>query len=74
MSEASKNLATKNQVEFALDKRQKEMEYKNFKHLICINFIGKSYFGNDESQNYLIFQPVLTLFQTFCGTVDKNLG
>ena len=50
------------------------MEYKNFKHLICINFIGKSYFGNDESQNYLIFQPVLTLFQIFSGIVDKNLG
>ena len=31
------------------------------------SFIGQSYFNNDESQNYLIFQPTYKATTTFSG-------
>ena len=37
-------------------------------------FVGKKYFDSDESQNYLIFQPVFKFFQIFSGAVNKILG
>ena len=52
------------------------MEIKKIKRLQTFDlryFIGKSYFDDDWSQNYLIFQLVFTCFQTFGGTVDKIL-
>ena len=30
-------------------------------------FIGQSYFGNDGSQNFLIFQPIYKTYTTFAG-------
>ena len=37
-------------------------------------FIGKRYYHDDESQNYLIFQPVFKYFQMFSGAFDTILG
>lgn len=36
-------------------------------------FIGKRYFDDDESQNYLIFQPVFDSFEILSGTIDKTI-
>ena len=33
-------------------------------------FIGQSYFNNDGSQNYLIFQPIYKTITTFSGLTD----
>ena len=37
-------------------------------------FIGKNYFEDDGSHNYLIFQPVFDYFQIFSSIVCKMLG
>ena len=37
-------------------------------------FIGKSYFDDNGSQNYLIFKSVSKYFQIFSGIVNKILG
>ena len=29
--------------------------------------VGKNYFNNDRSQNYLIFQPICNAFTMFAG-------
>lgn len=66
---ASKNLATKRQVENALDWGDKNREkIRNFKHLS--DFVGKSYFDDVGSQNYLI-QQVFKYFKIFSVTIDN---
>ena len=40
-----------------------ESEFKKLKTLDLIYFIGKSYFEEDGTQNYLIFQPIRRYFQ-----------
>ena len=40
-----------------------ESEFKKLKTLDLIYFIGKSYFEEDGTQNYLIFQPICRYFQ-----------
>ena len=59
MGEASKNLATKNQVETALYVRDKNREN-----------------DENESQKYLISQPVFKYFQIYTDiiVIDKMLG
>ena len=75
MAETSKNLATKNPVETAIDirdeKREKITKLKTFD---LSYFIGKSYFDDDGSQNYLTSQPVFQYFQIFSNIIDKTLG
>ena len=34
-------------------------------------FIGQSYFVNDESQNFLIFQPIFKIFTMPAGLTDS---
>ena len=47
---------------------KKEKTIKTF----CSSFlIGQSYFGNDGSQNFLIFQPINKTLTTFAGLPDK---
>lgn len=52
------------------DENREKIKLQTF-DLRCFNY--KSYFDNDWSQNYLIFQLVFTYFQIFGGTVDKIL-
>ena len=52
MAGASKNL---------VDKNKEKM--KNLLTFALRYFIDKSYFGDDSSQNYLIFPPVLSIFK-----------
>ena len=59
MAEASKNLAVKKQVENAPDLQDKNgNKITKFQTFDASYFIGKSYFHDDGSENYLIFQPV----------------
>ena len=55
MIELAKRLASKSQVDIALDLVDKNKEKKNIQEFDLSYFIGKSYSGNDGSQNYLIF-------------------
>ena len=54
MADTSKNFATKNQVETALDSAKKKERKKN-QTFDLRNFIDKNYFENDWLQNYLTF-------------------
>ena len=63
MIELAKRLASKSQVDIALDLvDKKKRKTKNFQAFDLSYFIGKSYLGNDGSQNYLIFQPIYNTF------------
>ena len=72
MAEASKKLASK---EYTLDLRDKNRgKMKNFlKRLIFNYYVGKSYFDDDRSESYLMFQPVFKYFEIFSGTIHKIL-
>ena len=65
MTEAWKNLATKNQVENGLDLGEKKIRMPYL--LVC-------YFHDDRSHNYLTFQPVSINFQVFTGTINTFYG
>ena len=55
-----------------LDLVNKDREIKKKPQLRDLNyFIGESYFDDDGSQNYLIFQPSFRSFKTFTGSVDN---
>ena len=57
MAEASKKLATKKQIENALDIENKStVKMKQLQIFDLSYFIGKSYFDDDGSESYLIFQ------------------
>lgn len=73
MVEASKKLASE---EYTLDLRDKNRgKMKNFlKRLIFSYYVGKSYFDDDRSESYLMFQPVFKYFEIFSGTIDKIFG
>ena len=61
--ELAKRLASKSQVDIPLDLvDKKKRKTKNFQVFNLSYFIGKSYFGNDGLQNYLIFQPICNTF------------
>ena len=74
IAEASKNLATKTQVENALGLGDKKREKKKLQTFDLSYFISKNYFNDNGSQNYWIFQPDLKYFQIFSGTVDNLKG
>ena len=68
-SRSIKNPATENQVENALDfgdKSREKLQLFNFSY-----FIGKSYFDDDGSQGYLIFQLIFKIFKIFARSIDK---
>ena len=44
-----------------------EDEFKKWKTFDSSLFIGQSYFVNDGSQNFLVFQSVYKTIKTFCG-------
>ena len=44
-----------------------ENEFKKWKTFDSSLFIGQSYFVNDGSQNFLVFQSVYKTIKTFCG-------
>ena len=65
MTEAWKNLTTKNQVENVLDLGEKKIRMSYL--LVC-------YFHDDRSHNYLTFQSVSINFQVFTGTINTFYG
>ena len=67
---ASKNLATKRQVENALDWGDKNGKNKKLQTFNLSDFVGKSYFDDVGSQNYLI-QQVFKYFKIFSVTIDN---
>ena len=72
MAAALKNIATEKQVENAFDLGDKNREkIKNIQKFDLSYFMGKCYFDDDGSQNYLIFQPVFKYFQIFSVTIDR---
>ena len=72
MAAALKNIATEKQVENAFDLGDKNREkIKNIQKFDLSYFMGKFYFDDDGSQNYLIFQPVFKYFQIFSVTIDR---
>ena len=45
-----------------------EPELNNLKTFDSSYFIGKSHFGGDGTQNYLVFQPMYIYFKTITNT------
>ena len=75
MPEALKNLATKSQVEAAIDLGDKIREkIKKLQTSDLSYFIGKNYFDDDGSQNYLLFQAIFKFLKIFIGTIYKIFG
>ena len=64
LDETIKNLATKVELKAEQDKTMKLQTYHSSL------FIVQSYFINDESQNFLIFQPNLNIF-TIYGNLKR---
>ena len=74
MKEAAKDLATKGDMRNALNiGKQNRRITKRFDTYDSGCFIGKSYFGDDELQNYKAFQPDFKYFTTF-SCADKILS
>ena len=48
-------------------------EFKKWKTFESSLFIGQSYFDYDQSQNYLVFQPIYNYFKTI-GNKDNILA
>ena len=48
-------------------------ELKKLKTLDLSYFIGKSHFGEDGTQNYLVFQPMYRYFKKISGKDDRIL-
>ena len=49
-----------------------ENELKKFKTFDSSYFIGKSHFGEDGTQNYLVFQPMYRYFNRTAGVGNDN--
>ena len=45
-----------------------ENEFKKLKTLDLSYFIGKSHFEEDDTQNYLVFQPIKRYFEIIANT------
>ena len=45
-----------------------ENEFKKLKTLDLSYFIGKSHFEEDDTQNYLVFQPIKRYFKIIANT------
>ena len=68
MKEGAKSLTSKSEAKNVFDLGDKNREQiKNFKYLLQIIFIGRSYFDDNGSQNYLIFQLVFKGFTAPTG-------
>ena len=50
-----------------------ENELKKLKTLDLSHFIGKSHFGEDITQSYLVFQPMFRYFKRVSSTDDQIL-
>ena len=44
-----------------------ENDFKNYKHLIQVIFLGKAHFEENVDQNYLVFQPIIRNFKRNVG-------
>ena len=79
---AHADLVTKTEFDTKLKHRNRKINSDETKHLLVENelkklktfdlsyFKGKNYFGDDGTQNYLVFQPILKYFKTF---IKNNL-
>ena len=70
-----KSLASKSQEDAALDIGDKYREkIKKFETFNVSYFLGKSFFDNDGSQNYLIFQPIYNTFRMKSGNTETVIA
>ena len=72
---AQANLKTKTELDSKLSSLNRKITHDKTKHLLVKNklnklktfdssyFIGKSHFEEDGTQNYLVFQPIITYFK-----------
>ena len=77
---AQANLITKTDLDAKFPNRNRKITQNKSKHLLVENelnqlktfdfgyFIGKSYFGEDGTQNYLVFQPMYRYFKMITNT------
>ena len=77
---AQANLITKTDFDAKLSNLNRKITQNKSKHLFVENelnklktfgsnyFIGKSHFGEDDTQNYLVFQPMYRYFQMITNT------
>ena len=77
---AQANVITKTDFDAKLSSLNKKITQNKAKHLLVENelnklktfdsgyFIGKSHFGEDGTQNYLVFQPIYRYFKVFSIT------
>ena len=63
MREVTKSLVSKSQIDTTLDTADKNRKNKKLQTLGLSYFVGKSYFDDDESQNYSVFQLLSRLLQ-----------
>ena len=49
-----------------------ENELKKLKKIDSTYFIGKSHFEEDDTQNYLVFQPIYIYFKRTAGVGNGN--
>ena len=77
---AQANLITKRDFDAELSSLNKKITQNKSKHLVVENelkklktfdssyFIGKSHVGEDDTQNYLVFQPMYRYFKMITNT------
>ena len=77
---AQANLITKTDFDAKLSSLNRKITKNKSKHLLVENelnklktfdsgyFIGKSHFGEDGTQNYLLFQPIYRYFRLITNT------
>ena len=71
-NEKIKTLATKEELKILATNVELKAEKYKIITLQISDFIGQSYFNNDASQNYLIFQPIYKLLQHFLVLPTKS--
>ena len=54
------------------EKKQKKL--KNIKVVYLDYLLDKNYFGNDEPQNNLVFQPTTSTFPSVTGSTETKLS
>ena len=70
LNKIRKNIAIKD-----VDSNQKETgKLEKLKAVYLGYLFDKNYFGNDESQTYLVFQPTTSTFTSVTGNTEINLS
>ena len=81
---AQANLIAKTDFDAKLSSLKRKIASSNSKHLLVENelkklktfdssyFTGKNYFGEDGTQNYLVFQPMYGYFKRIAGVCNGD--